>query len=205
MLKAFRLLIFFGKNLVGCINKPYVTYRKLTDEKTDPWQILYIFILVVGYFTFASLLRTGMRNPFLLTIKFNSLFLAFIIGFLLTVLLFVLVGKIVGSQVQPKTIFVLWSYSLLPTIIWFFVTSVLYVILPPPRTLTFLGKIYSVIYVAFSMALLWWKLILYYLTLRFGLRIDLFRITLVSTLVIPCLVGYSLLMYRMGIFRIPFI
>lgn len=205
LLKFFRLFILFSRNTVGCINKPYVTYRKLADEKTDSWQTVYIFILVIGYFAFASLIRAGLKNPFLLTFKFNSLFLGGLTGFFFIILLLAVFGRIIGSQIRLKTVFTLWSFSLLPTIVWFFATSILYVVFPPPRTLTVLGKAYSLLYIAFSLALLFWKLILYYLTLRFGLRLVLAKIMLVSLLVIPSLISYSLLMYRLGIFRIPFI
>lgn len=205
LLKSLRFLILFARNSFGCLNHPYVTYRSLSLEKTKQGQTVYIFILTLAYFAFASLLRTGLRNPYLLTFKFNSLVMGGLIGFLGTIFLFYILGKIFFGKKKLKTLFILWSYSLLPTIIWFFVTSLMYLILPPPRTLSIWGKMYSLVFVAFSLAVLLWKIILYYLTLRFGLRLDLFKIIIVSAFFTLFLFGYSLLMYKYGIFRIPFI
>ena len=204
-LTTLRLFVLFGRNTVGCINKPYMTCRKLSDGKTDSRQTVFIFLLVIGYFAFASVIRVGLRNPFLLTVKFNSLLASAVAGFLLTMLLLVFAGRLLGQKVTVKAIFTLWSFSLLPTIVWFLATSVLFILLPPPRTLTVFGKAYSLLYLAFSIALLFWKLILYYLTLRFSLKIDMTRIFLVSLVIFPSLIGYSLLMYKFGVFRIPFI
>lgn len=205
LLKILKLFILFGKNTWGCINRPYITYRRLSGKTVNPGQTIFIFILAIGYFTFASLLRTGMRNPYLLTIKFNSLLAGGMIGFLGIVVCFFILGKLVKVNVQLLTVFVLWAYSLLPTIIWFFFTSFMFLLLPPPRTLSIWGKLYSVFFMAFSFAVAFWKLILYYLTLRFALRLDLFRIVFISMILTPIFAGYSVLMYRLGIFRIPFV
>jgi hypothetical protein len=200
-----KLFVYFLRNTVGCVNKPYITYRKLAEDKTDGLQTIYIMFMVLSYFTFASLLKTGIRNPYLLTFKFNSLTLAFISGFLLSVAVFILMGKLMRGETKMKQVFVLWSYSLLPTVIWFFATSILYIIFPPPRTFSILGKISSIVFISFSIGLLFWKVILYYLTLRFGLRFDLKRIFYTTAIFFPVISLYSLITYKMGIFRIPFI
>lgn len=200
-----RASILFCRNTVGCINNPYITYRRLAGEKTEWGSTIYILLLSVVYFFFASLVRTGLRNPFLLTIQFNTLFLGGLLGFLFFVLSLFLLGRLVGSTGSLKSLCILWAYSLLPTLMWFFTTSFLYILLPPPRTVSFLGKLYSVLFFSFSLALFLWKVILYYLTLRFGLRIDLPRIMFVSVAVALEVVGFSLIMYRLAIFRIPFL
>jgi hypothetical protein len=197
--------IFFIRNIIGCVNKPYVTYRKLSEQKSGNGQIFYIFLLIIGYFSFASVVKTGLRNPFLLTVKFNLLLITFAIGFLISILIFYLCGSLFKSKFSPIKVVVLWSYSMLPTIIWFFVTSILYVMLPPPRTFSSLGKIYSISFISFSIGLLYWKVILYYLTLRFGLRLELQRIMIVSSVFIPVVIIYSLIAYNLGIYKIPFI
>lgn len=204
-LTLLKLSIFFGRNTIGCINRPYITYRKLSEERTDVRQTIYIFILAVSYFAFASLLRTGVRNPYLLTVKFNSLLLGGCFGFLASVFLLLVLGRLLGYKGSFKTLFILWAYSLLPTLVWFFLTSFAYLILPPPRTLSIWGKMYSVLFIAFSIALLSWKIILYFLTLRFGLRFGIGKIISISTVLAPFFIAYSVLMYRLGIFRIPFI
>ncbi len=197
--------LLFLKNVVGCINNPYSTFRRLATETKDHGHVICIFLLVVGYFAFASAVRSGIRNPYLLTIQFNVLLLAASVGFIGMILLMYSIGRIFGAQPRIQTLIVLWAYSLLPTILWFFATSALYVPLPPPRSVSVLGKVYSVAFVTFSMGMLGWKVILYYLTMRFSLRFDLLRIALVSAIIVPMIVGYSILMYRLGVTRIPFL
>lgn len=204
-LKILRLFILFGRNAVGCINKPYITYRKLAAEKSDPKQTIFIYVFVLAYFIFAALIRSGFRNPYILTVKFNSLVLGGFLGFLAIIALFVVLGKILSGKANLTSLFILWSYSLLPTLTWFSATSVLYLLLPPPRTLAIWGKAYSIFFVTFSLAVLFWKLILYYLTLRFGLRFGMGKIIITSIFTVSFIGFYSILMYQYRIFRIPFI
>lgn len=200
-----RGLLLFLRNIVGCVNSPYTAFRSLSQKEDNIFQTVFIFLLVIFYFIFASLLRVGVRNPFLLTVKFNTLFLGAVIGFLSLVLVIYYFGKLSGGKGKLNTIFTLWSFTLLPTLIWFLATSLLYIFLPPPRTLTILGKLYSIAFIAFSLSIFFWKLILFYLTLRFGHKLDFFKIILVSLAVSLFIALYSLVMYRWGVFRIPFI
>ncbi len=204
-LKLLRWFIIFSRNANGCLNSPYVTYRKLASTKADLGHTFYLFLLVVLYFSFASLVKTGVRNPFLLTYKFNILFFSALFGFILIILLIFLLGKLTGERVELLTIYKLWIYSLLPTLCWFFLTSILSIFLPPPRSLSLPGKIYSLVFMSFSLMVFFWKLILYYLTLRFGLRFGFFKIVFVSAAILPFFVLYSTIMYKLGIFRVPFI
>lgn len=204
-LSYIRSFILFGRNLIGSINTPYITYRKLASEKIDLRQTVFIPMFVILYFVFVSTLRSGIRNPYLLTVKFNLLVLASIFGFLIMLGLFYIGSSLVGGKRDLRKIYTLWIFSLIPTLIWFFATSILFLFLPPPRTMSVFGKLYSVVFISFSTSVLLWKVILYYLTLRFSLRVDLWKIIQISAVVAPFIFIYSLLMYRMGIFRIPFI
>ena len=205
MITFLRLSLLFTRNVIGCINSPYVTYRNLIEEKTGLKQTGFIFFLVLAYFIFVSLIRLPVRNPYLLTLKFNILLVSWLSGFLGIILLLYFLGRLVKVQGSFRTIFILWSWSLLPTLTWFFLTSFMFIIFPPPRTLSIWGQLYSLFFIAFSFSLLFWKLILYYLTLRFALRFDLLKIIIVSLMLVPFMVAYSMVMYSLGIFRIPFI
>lgn len=205
MIKILKSFIIFSRNSIGCLNSPYTTYRKITKEQTELWQILFIYILIIAYFLFASLIRTGIRNPFLSTIKFNSLMLISSLSFAGIIFVFYIFSRIFSGVFRIKTIIILWSYSLLPTIVWFFFTSIMYLLFPPPRTFTFWGKLYSLFFISISLSLLWWKSILYYLTLRFGLRFDLLKIILITFFIVPAIAVYSLVTYKLGLLRIPFI
>lgn len=204
-LSFIREFIIFAKNSAGSINSPYVTYRKLAGGHTDLKQTVFIPAFVIFYFIFVATIRNGIRNPYLLTVKFNFLLVAAVVGFLLMLGLFYFTGHLVGGKGNLRQIYTLWIFSLLPTLVWFFATSILYLILPPPRTVSFFGKLYSVVFITFSIAVFLWKIILYYLTLRFSLKVDLWKIVQISTVILPVVFTYSLIMYRLGIFRIPFI
>ena len=197
--------VLFVKNVVGIFNNPYITYRRLAKEKEVPGHILYIFIAIGLYFGFASLLRTGFRNPYLLSVKFTSLTTAALTGILLPVFVIFFLGKLLGGKSKLKNMFVLWSYTLVPTLFWFFLTSILYLLLPPPRTLSVFGKLFSLVFIAFSLSVLLWKMVLFYLALRFGLKLDLLKIIIISLIITPLVVIYSFTFYKLGILRIPFI
>jgi hypothetical protein len=98
-----------------------------------------------------------------------------------------------------------WTYTLLPTLIWFYSTLLFYFLIPPPRTTSLLGKSFSVFYIAFSVSLLVWKLILVYLSLRFSLRIHLYRVIYYILIYLALSTPLWIFLYNSGISRIPFV
>ncbi|KKS46879.1 hypothetical protein A3J20_06945 [Candidatus Gottesmanbacteria bacterium RIFCSPLOWO2_02_FULL_42_29] len=200
-------LVIFIRNTIGIIRNPYSTYRKIaTSENSNLNQTFCLYLLVVAYFLLTSLIRIGLKNPYLLTVKFNLLTIGSASGFLLMIFLFYALGKLwqVPSFKLDRVI-VLWTYSLWPTLLWFTVTALLYRLVPPPRTWTLSGGSLSIVFITYSLTLLFWKLILFYLTLRFALKLDLFKGIISVFLIVPPVAIYSLICYKMGIFRIPFI
>ena len=196
--------IAFGKNTIGIVTRPYETYRRIAD-RGSLWELLYVGILLGAYFALASLVKTAAFRPFLLTKQFVFLAGASTMTYLVVVLLLWFVGKLLGSSGRLRPILLGWGYTLIPTTLWFLVTSILYVVLPPPRTQSSAGILFSVLFLVFSTALFFWKFMLAYLTMRFGLRLDLLRIVAVTIICLPFLGLYSVLMYRWGIFRVPFL
>lgn len=205
ILSVIHSFLLFVRNSVGCFNNPYVTYRRLTQEKTAVMQTIFIFITAFLYFLFVSMLRTGIHHPLILTLRLNVLLINSLIGFIGMILLIYMLGKFLKTHGVIKSIFILWSYTLIPTLVWFIVTSILYLLFPPPRTFTIWGKIYSIVFIAFSLGILFWKLILFYLTLRFALKTDLFKIGAISCIIFPLIIFFALFSYQLKIFRIPFI
>jgi hypothetical protein len=108
-------------------------------------------------------------------------------------------------QERMRAIMITWTHTLFPTIIWFYATLLFYVILPPPRTISLLGQIFSIFYIAFSVSLLSWKLILVYLSIRFSLRVHVYRVFYYLLLYIALSIPLWIQFYRLGISRIPFI
>jgi hypothetical protein len=196
--------IRFGRTVVGITTRPYETYRRVVD-RGSLWELIYVAALLGLYFGNAALVKTASFHPFLLTRQFLVLSSAAGLTYLISVGLFWTVGKYWGARGDFRGFLLAWGYTLIPTVVWFWSTSLLYVLIPPPRTTSPEGQVFSVLYLLFSATMLFWKVILSYLALRFGLKLDLAKISIVSVIVLPMLFVYSLGMYWMGIFRIPFL
>lgn len=194
----------FFKNCIGLVTRPYETCRKIADQGGFG-ELAYIAILLATYFAIASLVKIAAFRPFLLTREFVVLASATGITYVIAVALFWTAGKLVGAQGKLKGFAVAWGYSLVPTFLWFFATSILYVLLPPPRTTSAAGVLFSILFLIFSATLFFWKVTIGYLSLRFGLRLGLGKILIVLAISLPILGFYSFGMYRLGIFRIPFL
>lgn len=176
--------ISFGKNCVGLVVRPYETYRRIVDKGTM-WELAYIAILIA-----ASAFR----------------FLApTVVTYMLVAGLLWVVGCGIGGKGSLGKVAIAWGYTLIPTACWFFMTSLLYVLFPPPRTTSMAGVAFSVLFLIVSATLFFWKLTLGYLTLRFGLKLDLARILVVIGVVGSIMGAWSYGMYRLGIFKVPFL
>lgn len=202
VIKAF---ILFIQNTWGSIQHPYETYRRLAEGK-NRIQAFPIFILCFTYFLWTTVVHVGIRShPLLISFNLFKVASASAVTFLVVLVSIYVVGRLFNGKGTLKTLLLPWAYSLLPTLIWFFSTSLLWFLFPPPRTLALSGKLLSFVFLVFSFFLFFWKGVLYYLTLRFGLKLDLRRILGVSTIIFPLGFLYSILMYRLGIFRVPFL
>ena len=178
--------IAFCRNAIGLVGKPYETYRRIVD-RGSVWELVYIAIL--AYFFLVSPVKA----------------LAAIVTYALVVLAAWFVGQRVGGRGKFKSVAIGWGYTMLPTVCWFFMTSLLYIVLPPPRTTSLAGIAFSVLFLIVSATLFFWKLTLGYLTLRFGLKLDLVRILVVVAVVAPIVGVWSWGMYKLGIFKVPFL
>ena len=168
--------------------------RKISLEK-DYYQIGIIFLLVFLYFKFAYFLRD---KPY----PASLIFFIFLINFFLTTCFFYLLTK---KKAAFSSFIFTFSYSLFPTLIWFLSTSLLYVFLPPPRTFSLLGRTFSIFFIAYSLSLLIWKLILEYLAIRFSSKQNFLRIFYMIVLYLIWFLPYSVFLYYFSFFRIPFI
>ena len=198
-----KLFLDFLKNMWGSIQRPYETYRSL--GKQDPYQLLIHVSLVAAYFFFISPIKLRTLHPLILTLNASRLFTTALATYLLVCFLFLILAKLLKSEANLRAVLLCWGYSLVPTLLWFFTTSIFYILLPPPRHETVPGRIFSIVFITFSLSLFFWKGILYYLTLRHALKLDLVKIIIVSAIFLPLLGVYSLWMYSLGIFRVPFV
>lgn len=190
-------ILIIVRRVILLIFLPYKTVRKISLEKGYS-QIFLIFVLVFAYFKFAYFLRD---KPYPATL----VFIFFLLNFFLTVGFFYIFSYWQNKNNHLSSFIFCFSYSLIPTMIWFSVTSLLYIILPPPRTFSILGKAFSILFVAFSVSILAWKLILFYLSLRFSTKLGFYRIIYLMILYLLWFIPFSFLLYHFKLFRIPFI
>jgi len=196
IIKIITAFILVIRNFIFLIFSPYKTIRKISI-KSDYYQIGIIFFLVFIYFKFIYYLRADPHPA-------TFVFLIFLINFLLTTGFFYLVSKN-SEKVNFRSFVFTFSYSLFPTLIWFLTNSILYILFPPPRFPSLLGKGFSIFFITFSISLLVWKLILFYLSLRFSTKLNFFRIIYLIILYLMWFVPLSIFFYYFKIFRIPFI
>jgi hypothetical protein len=196
--------VSWGRTVVGLMLRPYETYRRITDRGRIG-ELGYIALISALYFMLASMVKVAAFRPFLLSRQFMLLAFGAASCYVVAFGALAVAGRIIHTKVKLSTLALAWGYTLLPTVMWFFMTSLLYVILPPPRTTSTMGIMFSVLFLICSATLLWWKIMLAYLTIRFTMKVDFSRILIISAVVIPVIAVYSILMYRWGIFKVPFL
>ena len=188
----------------GLILYPYKTMRKITAEK-DYYQVGIIFACIYGYFILAAAVRQKTFQPLILTSSAFLSFIFFLGTFFLVVSFFYVLSTIFKNKINISALIFSFAYSLLPTFFWFLVTSLLYYFIPPPRTFSVGGKSFSIFFTIFSLSLLSLRIILYYLSLRFSLKLGFYTIVLFTFIFSLWFLPYSYFMYQLKIFRIPFI
>jgi len=200
-----RFIIDFAKNLWGIFNTPYKTCRKIANDKKFI-QATTILLVIPAYTAFSTPIKFGLKPgpQTLLFIFFRSTVWTFLTYFLAVLALYLVAVKF-GGKKNFLGLFSVWAFSLVPTYLWFFATSALYFLLPPPRTTSLEGIFFTLLFLAFSISLFFWKTILYYLTLRFASHLKLPQIIAASIILWPIGSLFSLITYKLGIFKIPFI
>lgn len=173
---------------IGLIVAPYYTMRRIATRPRVLHAILYV-LLALLYLASLNLQRVGF----------------FLIQISVTYVFFYVASWVLGKTASLKQLVVLFTYTLLPTILWFLVSRAVSIILPPPRTTSMLGVTFSILYIAFSLSLLIWKAILFYLAARYSLRQHFFLVMYTIVLYIPLAVTMAYVSYVMGVARIPFL
>ncbi len=181
-------LIIVLRRSILLILTPYKTMRKISTE-TDYSQLFWI-----GLFIFLYFLITGFAK-----------ILTFIVLFIGTVGIMYALGRGWKKVIKISNILFTFSYGLLPTTIWFYLSLALFYLLPPPRTPSLQGKIFSVLYVSFSLSLLLWKLILTYLAIRFSLKLGFYSTIFSLVLYTFCILTISYFGFTLGLSKVPFI
>ncbi len=205
----FAVIIITLRRTTQLVSRPYVVMRNIS-KGFDIYQIATILVAVYLYFMYAVAIRHKVINPLVTSTSAFVTFGYFFLTWILAISFYFVVGKILYKFGKAKPLsfdryVMLFAYSLIPTLLWFFMTSTLYLAFPPPRYETGLGKVFSLLFVVVSLTLLMWRVVLWYLSLRFSFRAQFFTIVAVMVIFMLWFVPYTIFMYKLGIFRIPFI
>ncbi len=205
LVKIFDEIYRIWANILGLVIHPYKTMRQIVRAR-DYYAVLFFLGLLPFWVLSLGIIRGGLELGFFWGgLRFLKLSVAFLGSYILVTAFIYFLGRLFGGRGSYQGVLATWVYSLVPTFLWFGIAAMFYLVLPPPRTTSFLGYLFSVFFVAISLGLFLWKALLYYLTMRFCLKLTFWRIFGVSALVFPIGFLYSLLMYRLGIFRVPFV
>lgn len=196
VLASFIILI---RRIIFLIISPYKTMRAISAD-TDITQAIIILSGVVIYFFTANRFRPYEYHPALL----SFITILHILGTMLFFALFTALSD-KKKHMNMRPFIMLFSYALIPTLMWFVVNSWLFVLIPPPRTFSILGKGFSILYMSFSVALSAWKMILVYLAIRYATGFQFFRIAYSLFIYLAIIIPYWLLLYSFGLFRVPFL
>ncbi len=189
--------ILVVRNSFRLIAEPYQAMRAISEEK-DYIQVGIILIVASLYFVFAAGIRDSDVYPQMM---------AFLSMFLLSIGLLYALGTFLRVK-NPRfldSLIHLSAYSLLPAFFWFVITSVLFVLLPPPRQQSLLGSLFSLVYIGFSITLLFWRIVMLYLTIRFSFKIPFKKVVAVMIAFASWLLPYTVVLYYFRLMRVPYI
>ncbi|NTU46461.1 hypothetical protein HGA88_02445 [Candidatus Roizmanbacteria bacterium] len=174
--------------------------RRISQEgKTGLLQLL---ILLGGSFLYFYLSERIRPHQNMASFR---MFLVFLLLYGGTIAFFFFYAQILGGRPRIKSLIATYTYSLLPTFYWFFGNAVLYILIPPPRTPSLPGMLLSIVFIAYSFSLFFWKFMLLYLTLRFSTKLLFYRMMFVLLLYSTIMAGISFILYKAQIFRVPFV
>lgn len=179
-----------------CINlilSPYQTMRELSVHHSKGRAAIIFWTIV--YFILVEVVRGGGSYGFIICI----------VDFFLTTTFFAFLPGKDTVKVRYSLYLRTWVHTLYPTLFWFYSNLILYLVLPPPRTFSLYGIGFSVFYIAYSLSLLLWKIMLVYLSIRFSSRIQLYRIMYYFLLYLVVFCPLWIVLYYLGFSRIPFV
>lgn len=190
-------IIFFVKRFIGVFLYPYKTFRNIYLESSVS-EFVFVAFAIAVYYLFTDHLRSNNYEPFIL-------FAVTVLQLLLTVCFFLFFKLILNRDYELKTVSAinLFTYSLAPTLIWFYLNSALYKFLPPPRTESILGISFSIFFITITLILLFYKIILLYLAVRYTTGCNFFTIIYLISLYMILILPYILALYIFNFFKIP--
>lgn len=181
-------LISVARHVLGLVFAPYYTMRSIARAPRASHAII-IWTIAILYL---GSLHTSRVWFFLLQMSILFVY-------------FYLAARFFKTPASWTQVIVLYSYTLWPTIVWFFTNRAIYHVLPPPRTTSALGVGFSIFFVTFSISILIWKMILFYLAARYSLKQHFWKVVYTIVLYMPIAIALTYMGYVLGISRIPFL
>lgn len=173
------------------IYNPFENWRKVANHK-NPLIAFPIWAFILTYFSLSSFIYR--KSSFLALILFSFF-----------IIIFLIIAFFSRKKISFHELFNVWSFSYLPTILWFIVTFILFFIFPPPHQNNFFGFLFSLIYLLFSLFCLYLKIICLFIVFKYIVKLGLIK-TIISMLVVwGVVVVMGVFLYKLHFFRIPFI
>ncbi len=193
------------KNILGTFTHPYLTWKHISREKyVLPSLLMLIIALLV--FSLRAPLKEGLPDSAYTAIATIFINLATsITGFLLISLTIYILARKFQSPTSFLSLASTWIYTYIPTIIWFLATQSTYLLLPPPRSTSPLGILFTVLYLAFSISLLTWKILLLWLTFQITAQLKPSSAIISTSITILFVTLYSYFLFRTHLWGIPFL
>lgn len=187
-------VILFIRTSFGLLITPYNTMRSVSIH-SNPLSVSFIGFISTWYFILA---KSTVHETLW------GILISFVLYFCTIQFFSFLPGE--GTRVERlKRYRDTWGLTYIPTLMWFYASFLLFLYLPPPRTQSLPGTALSVLFLAYSLSLLAWKLILVYLSIRFSSRIHLYRVLYYIFLYLAISIPIWILLYNLRIFRVPFV
>jgi hypothetical protein len=192
--QVFSSVIVFVHTLIGLIFVPYKMMRRASIA------VSFTNVLVIGII---SCIYFYISKDTLSEVAVSSITALFL--FVSTIILFSFLPGEGTQKERLKRYAATWSLSYVPTLFWFYAGMLLFIIIPPPRTQSIGGISLSILFLAYSVSLLLWKMILVYLSIRFSSRVHLYRVIYYIFLYLAVSIPLWILFYNLHIFRVPFV
>lgn len=194
------VLIKFG---IGLITYPYKTIRSVLNLSCNN-QIIILFLISYIYFILSSITRNNNKLYEVLFIA-NRSWIVFIFNYCITIIFFYTISILLHSKTKLIYLIKSFALSMIPTLIWFYSTLFLYILYHPGIIGGNILYGLSVLYIIFSLVLLFWRFQLLYISVRLSTGLSFFKLIYAILLFIIWYIPYSILLYYLGIFRVPFL
>lgn len=190
-------LFFCLHRVFGLVFFPYRTMRRAVLYPSTDLFYFFSFLFFIFFILqekIKPLRFSGYQN-----------FLIFLANFFISCLFFFFLLRVFNQDLDFKTVVSGYSATFFPTILFFFFNLLSFYLFPPPRSFSLPGFAFSYVYLGIVMVLVFWKIMLVYLFLRFAGRIRVMQVFFIISLYLAVFSPLYLGLYFLKIIRLPVI